>query len=874
MISGRVVRGWTADGSDRWVLRLPAILSVFAFSFVLAGHNASLGQTVWTAGTGDWFDPDNWSLDVPNSASGTSFDAIIANGGTAQILAPGGNVRRLRVGLVGGPGSLLVDAGTLTVTDDLHLNEGSAGPATMTVQNGSTVTAPDTVVGFSSAFSTSFLISGAGTVYNATTSFIVGQSGAGLATLTVENGAVLASGTSSMGTNGFGTATVTGAGSRWSSTGAFTVGSVGTATLNILNQGVVHVGTALSINGTSDVILNGGTLRFNTASGLNRLNYIAGTIQLAGNRTLDSDATVTFLYGPFLAPPASIAIPTGKALNVEGNSSQFQNNRTVTINGGSLSSTNHTIGTILNGGGFLVVDSGGTMTTISNATLGDVANSFGTATVSGAGSSWNIGGIATIGSSGTGTLSIQDQALVHIGSALSINSLSTVTLNGGTLRFNTISGLNRLTYTSGTIQLAGDRGVGTDATITTLYGAFPTLPTGKGLTVEGTATLTKPLTIDGGAFKTTSLAVGAGGSLIFDHGILELTGGSVTGLSNLVVPANGEFRASSAQTTRITAAAGSTITATGDLTLGDSSLPNGFYGNGTLQVGQTTVTLADANDAVLDSAALVTLGAGGSPGTLDAANGLTLDFGGNVTGFGTVDSPNDVVKPLINNGHITGNSGAEPITLAGYVKGVGTLDNVVITGTDAPGFSPATVVRGSVVYDGVLQIEIGGTASGSFDQINHMLGAGMAELGGSLDVELINGFNPALDDAFEIITAAGGVSGMFDTLAEELPALSPGLEWAINYGANNVVLQIAAAGLPGDYNFDGAVDAADYVVWRKNDGTQQGYETWRANFGATAGIGSAGGSPSQSAVPEPTTMTLVLLGVLGLRRRRQGGTRH
>ena len=186
---------------------------------ILTVPDVAVAQTVWTAGTGDWFEPSNWTLGVPDSASGTAFDAIIANGGTAQILAPGGDVRRLRVGLVGGPGNLLVDAGTLTVTDDLHLNEGSSGPASVTVQNGSTVTALDTVVGFSSAFSTPFLIAGGGTVYNATNSFIVGQSGAGGGYLTVENGAVLASGTSSMGTNGFGNATVTGTGSRWSKSG-------------------------------------------------------------------------------------------------------------------------------------------------------------------------------------------------------------------------------------------------------------------------------------------------------------------------------------------------------------------------------------------------------------------------------------------------------------------------------------------------------------------------------------------------------------------------------------------------------------------------------------------------------------------------------
>ena len=101
-------------------------------------------------------------------------------------------------------------------------------------------------------------------------------------------------------------------------------------------------------------------------------------------------------------------------------------------------------------------------------------------------------------------------------------------------------------------------------------------------------------------------------------------------------------------------------------------------------VNGRTVTLQDANDAVFDSAAFVKLddGAGGA-GTLGSANGLTLNFGGNITGYGTVNTPNDPFRPLINNGHITGNSAAESVTLSGYVKGVGTLDHVVITGTNA-----------------------------------------------------------------------------------------------------------------------------------------------------------------------------------------------
>jgi hypothetical protein len=58
--------------------------------------------------------------------------------------------------------------------------------------------------------------------------------------------------------------------------------------------------------------------------------------------------------------------------------------------------------------------------------------------------------------------------------------------------------------------------------------------------------------------------------------------------------------------------------------------------------------------------------------------------------------------------------------------------------------------------------------------------------------------------------------------------------------------------LPGDFNADGAVNAADYIVWR-NGGpgyTQSDYDDWRRNFGRTL---SGGGSSSdgRSNVPEP-----------------------
>jgi hypothetical protein len=60
-----------------------------------------------------------------------------------------------------------------------------------------------------------------------------------------------------------------------------------------------------------------------------------------------------------------------------------------------------------------------------------------------------------------------------------------------------------------------------------------------------------------------------------------------------------------------------------------------------------------------------------------------------------------------------------------------------------------------------------------------------------------------------------------------------------------------------DYNGDGAVDAADYVLWRKGespDDTEAGYELWKTNFGET-GAGAGGGG----AVPEPAAAALLLI---------------
>ena len=79
--------------------------------------------------------------------------------------------------------------------------------------------------------------------------------------------------------------------------------------------------------------------------------------------------------------------------------------------------------------------------------------------------------------------------------------------------------------------------------------------------------------------------------------------------------------------------------------------------------------------------------------------------------------------------------------------------------------------------------------------------------------------------------------------------------------------------LPGDYNADGKVDAADYVVWRKNPNVHDGdagYNTWRTNFDRPTSSGSSHGAGAAAAIPEPASVILAAfaMSVSALRRRR------
>ncbi len=89
-----------------------------------------------------------------------------------------------------------------------------------------------------------------------------------------------------------------------------------------------------------------------------------------------------------------------------------------------------------------------------------------------------------------------------------------------------------------------------------------------------------------------------------------------------------------------------------------------------------------------------------------------------------------------------------------------------------------------------------------------------------------------------------------------------------------LVVSEPPVGMPGDYNDDGTVDTADYIVWAKNRNTtntlpndndlggtigEAHYALWLNHFGQT----EAGSGGQNGPVPEPSAAALAVLGLIG-----------
>jgi hypothetical protein len=273
--------------------------------------------------------------------------------------------------------------------------------------------------------------------------------------------------------------------------------------------------------------------------------------------------------------------------------------------------------------------------------------SHGVVTVSNPGSLLEVVDFVHLDQSGSTApiVTIETGGTMSVGTTINIAGPGPeIRLEGGTLSLTGPAAVpppGVLQYNSGSFRFRSSQTLdGAPGFYTDTYGSPPVLTAGRGLVIEGTTTLATALSLDGGSFRTSRIAVNpVTGSVLLAGGTLTLTG------EGAVIDDGGDF-------------------GPGPLTVGDGAGDPArleLRGARTVQLGAVTVAIDGA------------LSFGGEALVLDA-----LDNSGSVT---VIDATLDTRGGLVNNGSLR-------------------LARVVVEGNvDSPAGSTIDVT-GTVIFNG------------------------------------------------------------------------------------------------------------------------------------------------------------------------------
>ncbi len=466
------------------------------------------------------------------------------------------------------------------------------------------------------------------------------------------------------------------------------------------------------------------------------------------------------------------------------------------------------------GPGSLIVQGGGDLVG-RRMGIGDFGSRPGTATVTGAGSGVVVEDLVVGGEFTPGTLNIHGGGRVECIEAALAPDVSAfvgaVNIDGVNSRFICSSILNIGYLGQGTMAVTGG---GRVDCLAGFVGVF--------------TTMTSTVTVGSNSqwIMADGLFVGFEG-----RGVLDISGGSL--VQDTVGVVGGE-----------TAVGTVNIDGAGTRWLNSGSLEVGSEGEGTLSItGGGLVTCADgliASRGMSDG--LVTVAGTGSQWTIadslsvggDIEQGLVGGSGSLFIGPGGAVSvgsihifPDDSVD--LQGGTLDASSITHAFDSTGQLLfhsgllHVGAMDFSLLNqgGTLAPGHSAGnTTISGSYTQQaaGTMEIEIGGTIPGT--QFDRVAVGSAADLGGALDLRLINGFAPSPDQTFVVLDAVAGISGGFANVSsgQRLTTSDGAGSFAVHYGDGSpfdptqVVLSDFGVCI-ADFNGDGVVDTRDVLAF-------------------------------------------------------------
>ncbi len=645
--------------------------------------------------------------------------------------------------------TFLLDGKTYTLTSadpaSVIVGDVSGHSAKLTLSGG-TLQSEDAFLGDATT-ATGTMVAGAGSNWSNSGSLVVGAAGTG--TLTVRDGgqvsntAVYVGG----GSGSSGQVTVAGSGSNWSNSGSLYVGYRGTGTLTVQDGGEV-----------SNVIGNIG-------DDANSVGQV--TVTGSGSKWSNSDVLSVGMWGT-----GTLTVQQGGQVS---NKSGYIGNRSgsngqVAVTGSQSKWSNS--GRLYvghRGTGTLTVQDGGQVSN-SDGVIGYYDGSSGHVTLTGSGSNWSNSGDLNVGHEGTGTLAIRDGGHVYVNDTLEVwGTDDSVVVDRGTLSVGALRGPTgvriELNDPVGGPAALTFHGKGTDDTFSEAIGDRP----------GGTGSFCKA----GANELTLTGLLSYSGSTYVDEGTLVLPQGMYVPGDTVQIADGATLRAGNILNRAVSGEG--TIAVEGDsLLVGDMASTDGFRFDGHLDVAGNTVMLLDADVAELGT--LTTLGPGGR---LDSLGGVQLGPASSVDparllsadGSATIDSN------FTNNGRINGPAGDEWLKFNYDVGGAGSYTgNVVFSGDFSPGNSPAAVSLENFLLDPTssLLMEIGGTQPGR--QYDQLVVSGLAELGGMLELELLNDYT--LDPAVSYQLITGSTTSRFAGVL----GLSPG--WDIFYTPSAVLIAV------------------------------------------------------------------------------------
>jgi T5SS/PEP-CTERM-associated repeat protein/autotransporter-associated beta strand protein len=674
----------------------------------------------------------------------------------------------LRVGYDGTGTLTIADGGLVTVgtatggvydgTLNIATNAGSRGTLNIGAAEGSSAAAAGTLRAASIVF-------GNGTgeiVFNHTSSglqFDSAISGNGavkvLAGTTVLNGANTYSGATTI-TEG---TLQAGAANTFSGNSAVAVGATGTLDLNNYDQ------TIGGLSGAGTVSLGSGVLTVNSAAN----SAFSGTITGTGGLTKDGTGVLTLSGTNDYSGATTVNGGTLRA----GGTNAFSQNSVVTVNtNGTLDLNNYdqTIvdlsgtGTVLLGSATLTVTNNSAVNDFTLTGTGGVTKTgTGTLTLSGSNSDYSGETAVT-----AGTLQAGATNAFSPNSTVNVSSAGTLALNNYNQVVGGLTGSGAVTLGSATLT------VGNTAANTfsgTISGTGGLTKTGSGLlTLTGDNTYTGPTTIQqgtlslSGASASSSMAISSGAILDFSPSRDLSYTGSISGDG------------------AVTKTGGNTLTLTGT---------NSYTGGTTISSGTLSIS-SDANLGV-STGALALAG-----GTLQTTAPVTTSRPITVTGGGTIDNTGNAVTlsgNLLGSGNLTlAGSGTDTLdatfngstytgtltrnsgvlhlvsgsTLGGTLaidngatlNGVGTVSNLNLNGSVAPGNSPGTLTVTGDYVQGASGVYVCDVTPSANDLIAV---TGSATLGGTISIQPEYTYYNS-GTVWTVLTAAGGVSGTYSTV--------------------------------------------------------------------------------------------------------------